>query len=138
MTCRDARAAHGDRAVVGDAGLRLCKTRSQILRRRESSIRAQIQRERMIDRPGYMARNRIDRFDCAGITFRCPCVEEPPIAALHSIGNFGGIEPGVALLPCFEAGRRASWNLLAHRQAGCDPCFESAVEHLYGDRKSVV
>src|SRR5688572_5933639 len=76
---RHAGAAHDDRVIVYDAGLRSRKALAQFLRWSEAAIAAQIRRERMIASARHVARDRIDRLHLAGESFRCARIEQTPV-----------------------------------------------------------
>jgi hypothetical protein len=56
----------------------------------------------MIARARHVARHRIDRLDFAREALRRTRIEQPPVGALSTFGDFTGVEPQVAVRSCRE------------------------------------
>ena len=89
--------------IVGDAVLRLLEPLPQVLRRREAPIAAEVGGERMIACAGDVTCNRVDRLDLAGETFRRACVEQTPVGALSTFGDFAS-----SRMLAFQMGNRSA------------------------------
>ena len=124
-------AAHDDRVIVGDAGLRSSKRAAQLLRAAaKRPFAAEIGRERMIARARHVAGDGVDRLDFAGEALGRARIEQTPVGVPHALGDFAARRTtcrGSAALRNVSA-RRAR-NLGGRRQSGGGPGLEAAVEH---------
>jgi hypothetical protein len=129
----DARAAHGDH-VAGDLPASRLPAAPSSPAGKKTFRPARVGGERVIDRAGHMAGDRIDGFDAAGKALRRARIHQqtagPCSASISSAApstacrSTRGVKRG---LP--ERGRGPRRIAGFERAAGGDPCLEAAVEH---------